>query len=104
MSNDPLMDKAAQLQKALESRHGPDVTQSMISAVGAMGFNNDALRQLVAGPNATADFEMLSQQSLLNIAQSGKPSDPNVRHAEEAYSAIRQYQREEYRAGKGRGR
>jgi hypothetical protein len=58
----------------------------------------------VSSPNATADFETLSQESLLRIAQSAGPKDPNVRHAEEAYSAIRQKQREEYRAGKGRGR
>src|SRR5262249_6002145 len=103
MSNeDPLAAKASQLQKALEHRHGPDVTQSMINAVGAQGFPAEALRQLVTGPNATNDFEMLSQESLLRIAQSAGPKDPNVRHAEEAYSAIRNRQREEWRAGKGR--
>jgi hypothetical protein len=99
---DAIMQRAAQVQAGLEERHGKETTTALVNAIGQLGLSQDALRQVVASPDAVDDFERLGTESLPNIAQRGQPSDRAVRAADEAYSSIIRYQRETWRANRGR--
>jgi hypothetical protein len=85
----------------LEERHGKETTSALIGAIGSVGVDQTALRRLVAGENAINDMEQLGMEAVLRQMQ-GPAKDLTTRNAEEVYSSIRQRQREEWRAGKGR--
>jgi hypothetical protein len=98
---DPLMQRAQQVQASLEERHGKEATTALIGAVGQVGVDQGALRRIVAGPNPVNDFEALGTEALLRVMQ-GSPRDPATRDAEAVHASIRQRQREEWRMGRGR--
>jgi hypothetical protein len=83
MDEDFLNKKAADVQAALEAKHGTPVTQGMIDAISAQRLPPDVLRNVIASPTAVEDFEMLGHQSLLNVMQRGSPRDRDVKYAEE---------------------
>jgi hypothetical protein len=99
---DPLQDKAVALQKSLEQRHGPEVTQSLIDAVGAMQIDPNVLRRVVAGPDALDAFEQLGTESLLRCMERGSPKDSATRRLAEAHGHIRERQRQNWRNEHGR--
>jgi hypothetical protein len=99
--DDPLAQRAAWVQSNLEERHGKEATSALINSISSVGVDQGALRRLIAGENAVNDMEALGLEATLRVMQ-GSPRDPATRNAEEVYSSIRQRQREEFRAGRGR--
>jgi hypothetical protein len=94
---DPLTPQVQALQAAGEQKFGADCFTTMIQAVGVMGVPQNVLRSVVSGGNALGDFTQLSQDCLLKVMQStNSPKDPAFRRADEAYSEIRQQQRDQW--------
>jgi hypothetical protein len=98
---DPLMQRAQWVQSNLEEKFGKERASRCIGRVGNIGVDQGALRRLVAGPNAVSDMEWLGLQAT-SLAMQGDPRDPATREAESDWVFIREQQRQEWRAGKGR--
>jgi hypothetical protein len=95
---DPLAPQAAALQAAGEQKYGADVFGTMITAVGQSGVSQDVMRRVVANPNALGNFTALAQESLLRVMQNTSgPKDTDFKIADQAYSAIREEQRDRHR-------
>jgi hypothetical protein len=99
--DDPLRQRAEQVQAHLVERHGQEAVTAMIGHIGQVGVDQGALRRLVASPDAVNEMEALGMEATLRVMQ-GSPRDPATRNAEEVYSSIRRRQKEEWRMGKGR--
>jgi hypothetical protein len=94
--------RVSEVQRQLEQKVGAEHATAIISAVSAQGFPQDFLRKVIVSDDAAANFVTLGQQSLLNVMQAGNPNDADVRKAEETYTALRDRERDAWRASKGR--
>jgi hypothetical protein len=100
--DDNFANRVTEVQRQLEQKVGAEHATAIISAIGQQGFPQDFLRNVVTSDDAAANFVTLGQQSLLNVMQAGSPNDAAVRKAEETYTALRDRERDAWRASKGR--
>jgi hypothetical protein len=101
MNEDFMNQRAAEVQAALEAKHGKETTNAMVSAVTAQRLPHEFLKNVITGADAVNDFEGLAKESLLRVMQ-GSPSSRDTKIAEETYADLRTRERDAWRQTHGR--
>jgi hypothetical protein len=79
-------------------RYGDDAWTTMCSSLGKQGVNREILSNIIAQPNAVTTLARIGQEALLLEMQgSERIFTSEYRDLDQAYTAIRNAQREERR-------
>lgn len=89
---DNLDERAAELDKVARERYGADLWQARIEAIARQNVNVEALKQIVASPEALSLLDAVGRESLLAEMSRGSVD------AEKAYSRIRKEDKKQHAA------